>query len=506
MWFFCWIIDYIAITTDLNKAIASASRHITMNFIDKLLLAIEHHQSLLYAELDPDPQMLLDAGKGEGMGRLWEWLDFAIAHTSELVCAYKFTLDFYQALGAAGLELFQKTLAAIPPHIPVILDAKHSDVNTSTIFARTVFEDWYFDACTVLPYAGYEQVAPFLVYPNKAVFMLCASANPSAAILQGHAVTDQPFYLHLVQQAQTWASPEQLGLKVSAAMPDILAKIRAIAPERLILIQGTWSDEQELAQLLAAGLNTEGQGLLVPIPPDLLMSEHPTEAIQALRDTINDERHRVVQGNPTCDLWLPNVCFLQSDPHRDLILQLYDIGCIIFGDHVQASGAVFPYYIDLRTIISKPQIFHQMVSAYAEILQELEFDRIAGIPYGSLPTATGLALRLERPMIFPRKEVKSHGTQRVIEGHFQPGEKIVVVDDILISGKSVMQGAEKLQSAGLHVEDIVVFIDHEKGVKDRLKENGFRGHAVLTLSEIAETLYQSGRIDAEQFRVLVETH
>jgi uridine monophosphate synthetase len=67
------------------------------------------------------------------------------------------------------------------------------------------------------------------------------------------------------------------------------------------------------------------------------------------------------------------------------------------------------YYIDLRRIISIPQIFHQIVEAYTEILKPLTFDRIAGIPYGSLPTATGLSLRLEKPMIFPRKEVKEHG-------------------------------------------------------------------------------------------------
>jgi uridine monophosphate synthetase len=65
-----------------------------------------------------------------------------------------------------------------------------------------------------------------------------------------------------------------------------------------------------------------------------------------------------------------------------------------------------------------------------------------------------------------------------------------------------MQGAEKLKDAGLNVEDIVVLIDHEKGVKERLRENGYQGHAVLTISEIAETLYQSGRINSEQFQVL----
>lgn len=80
----------------------------------------------------------------------------------------------------------------------------------------------------------------------------------------------------------------------------------------------------------------------------------------------------------------------------------------------------------------------------------------------------------------------------------------MVVDDILISGKSAMEGAAKLKSAGLNVYDIVVFMDHEQGVKDRLRENGYRGHAVLTISEITETLYQAGRIDQEQFKALTE--
>lgn len=133
-------------------------------------------------------------------------------------------------------------------------------------------------------------------------------------------------------------------------------------------------------------------------------------------------------------------------------------------------------------------------------MQELQFDRIAGIPYGSLPTATGLALRLNRPMIFPRKEVKAHGTRRVIEGNFVPGETIVVVDDILISGNSAIEGAEKIESVGLNVKDIVVFLDHEQGVKDRLKANGYRAHSVLTLSEISDTLYRVGRISEAQYQ------
>jgi uridine monophosphate synthetase len=135
-------------------------------------------------------------------------------------------------------------------------------------------------------------------------------------------------------------------------------------------------------------------------------------------------------------------------------------------------------------------------------LQDLTFDRIAGIPYGSLPTATGLALHLNRPLIFPRKEVKAHGARRAIEGNFHAGETIAVVDDILITGKSVMEGAEKLKNNGLNVRDIVVLIDHEHGVRDKLAQNGYQGHAVFKISEIVQTLYQAGRINDEQLATL----
>jgi uridine monophosphate synthetase len=483
-----------------------------MNFFEKLNAAIAHNQSLLVVGLDPNPEMIpsryrQQADNDSTIDELWDWLQDQIAQTKDSVCAYKPTFGFYKALGALGLELLHKTLTAIPSHIPIILDAKHGDLNTSTIFARTVFEQWQVDAVTLSPYSGQDHIAPFLVYPGKAVFVLCCTSNPGAIALQQYPKTDSPLYLQVVKEAKNWGTPEQLGLEAGTTDADVLARIRAVAPERIILARSIWAEGgDDLTQLLAAGLNANGEGLLIPVPLEMLVSENPAEQIQSLREEINQARSQIVHQGSACELWTPDVCLLEKHPQQDLILQLYDIGCILFGNFVQASGATFSYYIDLRKIISNPQIFHQVLSAYADILKNLTFDRIAGIPYGSLPTATGLSLRLNHPMIFPRKEVKAHGTRRVIEGNFHPGETVVVVDDILISGKSVMEGAAKLQSAGLKVNDIVVFIDHEQGVKDRLRENGYQAHSVLTITEITETLYQAGRINDEQFAALVETH
>ncbi|MBE9189808.1 bifunctional orotidine-5'-phosphate decarboxylase/orotate phosphoribosyltransferase [Gloeocapsopsis crepidinum LEGE 06123] len=476
-----------------------------MTFFDKLNTAIARNDSLLFLGLDPNPEMMPQHKTGDIIEDLWTWLQFLIAQTANLVCAYKPTLGFYEALGSRGLELLEQTLAAIPSDIPIILDAKHSDLNTSTTFARTVFQNWQVDALTINGYAGQDHAASFLVHPDKAVFVLCCTSNPGAIALQQYPQHESPFYLHLAKEAKTWGTPEQLGFEVGTSSPEVFSQIRAIAPERLILARSIWAEGGNVNQLLTAGLNANGNGLLIPVPQDILSQDNPAKEIYSLCQKVNQIRTENVREESNCSVWLPDVCLLDKHPHFDLILQLYDIECILFGDFVQASGATFSYYIDLRKIISNPQVFHQILLAYADILKNLNFERIAGIPYGSLPTATGLSLHLNKPMIFPRKEVKAHGTRRLIEGLFYPGETVVVVDDILISGKSAMEGAAKLESAGLNVEDIVVFIDHEQGVKDRLHQNGYRAHSVLTLSEITETLYKAGRINDEQLKAFEES-
>jgi uridine monophosphate synthetase len=480
-----------------------------MNFLDKLNETVTRNQSLLSVELAPDPEIWprhFGAWKNASV-YLWglqEWLQFLIAETSDLVCAYRLNLEFYRALGSSGLGLLRQTLTALPSHIPVILDAQHGDFHTSSIFAQMIFTTWQVDAVTLSPYIGQDGVTPFLVYPDKAVFILCATANPSTAQFQEYPTSQSPFYLNLVEQAKTWGIPEQLGLEVGGSA-DVFARIRAISPERLILADDLSPEPSDLEPFLKAGLTANADGLIIAAPKEILANESPRDSIRLLRDNINKIRAEINQSNPICSVWFPDVCLLRQHPHKDLILQLYDIGCIQFGKFVQASGAVFPYYIDLRTIISHPQVFEQVLIAYTNILKDLKFDRIAGIPYGSLPTATGLGLRLNHPLVFPRKEVKAHGTRRLIEGQFCEGDTVVVIDDILITGKSVLEGIEKLESVGLVVNDVVVLIDHEEGAGLKLEKEGYQSHAALKFSEVVQTLYEAGRLDLEQHNILLKS-
>jgi uridine monophosphate synthetase len=431
------------------------------------------------------------------------YLGALIQQSQGHVCAYKPTWGFYEVLGQAGMELWEWLLTQIPPHLPIILDAKQGDINTSTVFARRIFEEWQVDAVTLMPYAGQDHSAPFLVHGDRGVFLLCHTSNPGALPLQNFPNADNPFYLQVVREVQSWAPPEQLFLEVGTQEPEVLRRIRKLAPERTLLLRSIWGEHSNLGELLEAAVDGEGGGLLVPVPQDYCW-QLPTLAqrLVALKQEVNSLLQTAIGPTPKVEPWHPDLCFLESHPHQELILELFDMGCLLFGNYVQASGETFSYYIDLRRIISNPPIFQQVLRAYGDILSTLTFDRIAGIPYGSLPTATGLSLLLHYPMIYPRKEVKAHGTRRLIEGDYEPGEKVVVVDDILISGRSALEGTAKIESAGLKVEDIVVFIDHEGGVTERIQAQGYRAHAVLRISEITQTLYSAGRLTSEQYHSL----
>ena len=499
-----------------------------MGFFVQLTDAIAARQSLLVTGLDPNPEMLQSWAYRRGLGgrsflsQARHWIKAVIEATAPHVCAYKPSLGFYQALGSTGLELLREVRELVPLDIPLILDAKHGDLNSSSALAHYVFRDLGADAITLSPLPGQDIAAPFLLYPEKAVVVTCHSSNPAARLIQHHPNEDDPLFLRIVRECQLWATPEQLLLEVGTSDPEILARVRREAPERFLILRSLWAEEDRLDALLEAGLSQSADGLLLPLPQNLLVEDDIAEQAAGLKHRIEERRSHWLATHPrqaaeTCRVWLPGspeptataagqASGKGEDPLAGLILELFDIGCLLFGEYVQASGAVFNYYIDLRQIISDPNLFHRVLHAYAGQLEHLAFDRIAGIPYGSLPTATGLSLLLHKPLIYPRKEVKAHGARRLIEGDFEDGDLVVVIDDILITGGSVLEGIAKLESSGLAVEDVVVFIDHggehDRRARERLAEAGYRVHAVLDIPRITRVLQRSGRLSDAQAALL----
>ncbi|XP_074070796.1 uridine 5'-monophosphate synthase [Macrotis lagotis] len=182
-----------------------------------------------------------------------------------------------------------------------------------------------------------------------------------------------------------------------------------------------------------------------------------------------------------------------------LVTALYEAQAFKFGKFVLKSGLSSPVYVDLRGIVSRPQLLKQVAEILFETAQNagLSFDTVCGVPYTALPLATVICSTNNIPMLIRRKETKDYGTKRLIEGTINPGETCLIIEDVVTSGSSVWETVEVLQREGLKVTDAIVLLDREQGGKARLQEQGIRLHSVCTLSKILEILEQQKKIDTE---------
>jgi uridine monophosphate synthetase len=177
---------------------------------------------------------------------------------------------------------------------------------------------------------------------------------------------------------------------------------------------------------------------------------------------------------------------------------LLETGCIKFGEFTLKSGLKSPIYIDLRRIITYPTLLSGIARAYLPLLSNLQFSRIAGLPYAAIPIATAISLAGDYPMIYPRKEAKSYGTKAEIEGEYKAGETVVVIDDLATTGGSKFEAIEKLTGAGLVVKDVVVLVDRQSGAKESLEQAGYSMHAVLTIGQLLEHWEGNGRVEKDK--------
>ncbi|MEW6233285.1 MAG: orotidine-5'-phosphate decarboxylase [Chloroflexota bacterium] len=464
------------------------------SFLEKLERTVAENRSLLCIGLDPDPAKMPERFLG-GPDPVFAFNRSIIDATADLVSAYKPNIAFYEALGINGLQALKKTIKYVPQGIPVILDAKRGDIgSTAQAYARAAFEYWRADAVTVNPFLGYDAVEPFLRYADRGVLLLCRTSNPGASDFQGLPCPGRPLYLVVAEKALEWNTAGNVGLVMGATYPRELGLVREMAPDLWFLVPGVGSQGGDLGVVLRAGLDARGAGLIVNVSRQVIYAADPRRAAQGLRDELNQLRDEVMAAPPGRDVASRHL----AGQRETLIRELQRIGAVRFGDFTLKSGALSPIYLDLRLLVSHPDVLAQAARAYAQVLEGLEYHCLAAIPYAALPIGTAVALETGRPLIYPRREAKEYGTRKAIEGEFRPGETAVVLDDVITTGASKVEAMSPLKEAGLQVQDVVVLIDREQGGKASLERQGYRLHAVMTITEMVETLSRQGLITGDQ--------
>lgn len=197
-----------------------------------------------------------------------------------------------------------------------------------------------------------------------------------------------------------------------------------------------------------------------------------------------------------------------SNSNLDLAQALFDLGGVEFGMfQLPGTAGESPIYINPRVLISEPRMLRRLGQLLNNAIRSDQrrmrphltpFGAVAGVPMGGLHIATAYALEGETPLIFLHRQDDDGGVQR-LEGHITPGQMVLVVDDLMTGGRSILTAAQQLEQADMRVRDAIVLIDREQGGIERLKEHGYRVTPILRLKTMLNYYYSNELIPYETF-------
>lgn len=242
-------------------------------WVKKLDAAAVAVDSLLCVGLDPDPSLM-------PIDDVFDFNRAIVDATSDLVCAYKPQLAFYEALGVSGLETMVKTIAyirSVAPGVVIIGDAKRGDVpSTAHAYARALFDVWDFDVITVNPYLGKDSIEPFTLRHDRGALILTRTSNPGAQDLQDLELSKDgnsvPLYEHVGELASSCNERGNVGLIMGATYPEQLAKTRDRHPRMPILIPGIGAQGGGVVDSVRFGADKDGLRAIISSSRSILYS------------------------------------------------------------------------------------------------------------------------------------------------------------------------------------------------------------------------------------------
>lgn len=229
----------------------------------------------------------------------FEFNKYIIEQTHEFSASYKLNIAFYESRGEQGIRELKLTIEYLNqnhPEIFTICDAKRADIgNTNKGYVEEIF-DWFgFDAITLHPYLGSEALQPFLSRSDKVSIILCRTSNPGSGELQDLKFDSKPLWQIVAEKVnREWNRNNNCMLVVGATYPEEMKVVRSVAPEVTFLVPGIGAQGGSVEEVVSAGLDSSGRGLIIHSARGIIFSDDPRAAAQQTRDEINTTRLRFV--------------------------------------------------------------------------------------------------------------------------------------------------------------------------------------------------------------------
>lgn len=161
-------------------------------------------------------------------------------------------------------------------------------------------------------------------------------------------------------------------------------------------------------------------------------------------------------------------------------------GAFKTGEFTLASGKTSRFYVDAKLACSDPVVLATLAQHAAPYA--VGHDVVAGTALGGVPLAVALGLETGRPILLVRSASKEHGTESRIEGPVEEGQRVLVCEDVVTTGGSLVSAIQAVRATGCEVAHAVVIVDREQGAREALSEIGVKLHALVTLSELETTV------------------
>jgi len=200
-----------------------------------------------------------------------------------------------------------------------------------------------------------------------------------------------------------------------------------------------------------------------------------------------------------------------TDPERvsfgSLARALYDMGALRLGDFTLPNGNHSLYDIDLRLVPSYPDIYTTVLAAYVELVEGVgtgSYDAIAGVATAGVTISSPLAVMLKKPMMYVRKEGESRGQDRFVEGVSPPHSRVLIIDDLVSTGRSVVSAAGALRKQGFKVTDAAVLVDRLEGGKENLASAGLRLNSYASIRDLLQALSEMKLAKEAQIKAVLK--